>query len=54
MAQANEMTISGKELEAEIITFLNGMSNKPGGKRTQARLQGMCKGLPRICHERVV
>jgi len=36
MAQANEMTISGKELEAEIITFLNGMSNKPGGKRTQA------------------
>ena len=33
MAQANEIAITGKELEAEIIAFLNGMSNKPGGKR---------------------
>lgn len=35
MAQANELAMTGKELEAEIITFLNEMSNKPGGKRTE-------------------
>lgn len=35
MDQGKEMTITVKELEDEIITFLNEMSNKSGGKRTK-------------------
>jgi len=30
-----EISMTGKELEEEIITFLNEMSNKPGGTRTK-------------------
>lgn len=35
MDQKKEMTMTGKELEEEIIAFLKKMSNKPGGKRTK-------------------
>jgi len=35
MDQEKEIVMTGKELEEEIITFLNMMSNKPGGKRTK-------------------
>jgi len=35
MDQEKGMTMRGKELEEEIIAFLNEMSNKPGGERTK-------------------
>ena len=35
MNHNKEITMTGKELEEEIIAFLNEMSNKPGSKRTK-------------------
>lgn len=35
MDKENETTISAKELEDEIIEFLNEMSSKSGGRRTK-------------------
>ena len=35
MDNKKEINMTGKELEEEIIMFLNKMSNKPGGKRTK-------------------
>jgi len=35
MDENRETSVTGKELEEEIIAFLNGMANRPGGKRTK-------------------
>jgi nitroimidazol reductase NimA-like FMN-containing flavoprotein (pyridoxamine 5'-phosphate oxidase superfamily) len=35
MDENNEIRVTGKELEEELIAFLNGMANRPGGKRTK-------------------